>query len=64
MCGICSDLLSHSYARCQRQLSVKLIVDYYDFEDVASKANKRTILEDIGCNADLYVANQEENTQI
>ena len=24
----------------------------------------RAILEDIGCNADLYIANQEDNTQI
>ena len=35
-----------------------------DFEDVVSEANDRAILEDIGCNADLYIANQEDNTQI
>ena len=34
------------------------------FEDVASKANDRAILEDIGCSADLYIANQEDKTQI
>ena len=34
-----------------------------NFEDVASVANDRAILEDIGCNADLYIANQEGNTQ-
>ena len=35
-----------------------------NFEDVVSEANDRAILEDIGCNADLYIANQEDNTQI
>ena len=35
-----------------------------NFEDVDSEANDRAILEDIGCNADLYIANQEDNTQI
>ena len=35
-----------------------------NFEDVALVANDRAILEDIGCNADLYIANQEDNTQI
>jgi len=35
-----------------------------NFEDVVSEANDRAILDDIGCNADLYIANQEDNTQI
>ena len=42
----------------------ELITRKADFEDVASEANDRAILEDIGCNADLYIANQEDNTQI
>ena len=33
------------------------------FEDVALVANDRANLEDIGCNADLYSANQEDITQ-
>ena len=35
-----------------------------NFEDVVWEVNDRAILEDIGCNADLYIANQEDNTQI
>ena len=35
-----------------------------NFEGVASVVNDKAILEDIGCNADLYIANQEDNTQI
>ena len=35
-----------------------------NFDSVVSEANDRAILEDIGCNADLYIANQEDNTQI
>ena len=42
----------------------ELITLKSDFEDVASEANNKAILEDIGCNADLYIANQEDNTQI
>ena len=34
-----------------------------NFEDVVSEANDRAILEDIGRNADLCVANQEDNAQ-
>ena len=33
------------------------------FEDVALVANDRANLEDVGCNADLYIANQEDFTQ-
>ena len=32
-------------------------------EEVGSEANNRAALEDIGHNADLYIANQEGNTQ-
>ena len=44
----------------------ELIKRKSEFEDVASEANNKAILEDIGCNADLYIANQEatSNTQI
>ena len=35
-----------------------------NLEDVALVANDRAILEDIGCNADFYIANQEDVTQI
>ena len=41
----------------------ELITRQSDSEDVASEANNKAILEDIGCNADLYIANQEDNTQ-
>ena len=34
-----------------------------NFEDVAVAANDRANLEDVGCNADLYIANQEGFTQ-
>ena len=42
----------------------ELLTRKSDSEDVASEANNKAILEDIGCNADLYIANQEDNTQI
>ena len=42
----------------------ELITRKSESEDVASEANNKAILEDIGCNADLYIANQENNTQI
>ena len=42
----------------------ELITRKSDSEDVALEANNKAILEDIGCNADLYIANQEDNTQI
>ena len=35
-----------------------------NLEDVALVTNDRASLEDIGCNADLYIANQEDDTQI
>ena len=42
----------------------ELITRKADFEDVASEANDGAILEDIGYTADLYIANQEDNTQL
>ena len=33
-----------------------------EYEDVALKANNKATLEDVGHNADLYIANQEDNT--
>ena len=35
----------------------------FEDEDVALVANDRANLEDVGCNADLYIANQEDFTQ-
>ena len=35
-----------------------------NFEDVAVMANDKAILDDIGFNTDLYIANQEVETQI
>ena len=40
-----------------------LMIITVDLEDVALVANDRANLEDIGCNADLYIANQEDVTQ-
>ena len=34
-----------------------------NFEGVAVVANDKVNLEDVGCNADLYIANQEDFTQ-
>jgi len=34
-----------------------------DGEETGSEASDKTALEDIGHNADLYIANQEDNTQ-
>ena len=42
----------------------ELITRKMESEDVASEANNKAILEDIGCNADLYIANEEDDTQI
>jgi len=42
----------------------KFITRNTNFEDVDVMANDKAILEDIGFNADLYIANQEVETQI
>ena len=34
-----------------------------EHEEVGLETNNRTVLEDVGQNADLYIANQEGNTQ-
>ena len=41
----------------------ELITRKSDSEDVALEANNKAALEDVGYNADLYIANQEDNTQ-
>ena len=41
----------------------ELIIRKSDSEDVALEANNKAALEDVGYNADLYIANQEDNTQ-
>ena len=40
----------------------ELITRKSDSEDVASESNNKAILEDVGCNADLYIANEEDNS--
>ena len=32
-------------------------------EELGLEANTKAVLEDVGHNADLYIANQEDNTQ-
>ena len=41
----------------------ELIIRKSDSEDVALEANNKAALEDVGHNADLHNANQEDNTQ-
>ena len=41
----------------------ELITRKTDCEDVAVEASNKATLEDVGHNADLYIANQEESTQ-
>ena len=41
----------------------ELIIRKSDCEKVGLEANNEAALEDIGHNADLYIANQEDNTQ-
>ena len=41
----------------------ELITRKSDCEEVGLEANNEAALEDIGHNADLYIANQEDNTQ-
>ena len=42
---------------------VELITRKSDCEEVGLEANSKAVLEDVGHNADLYIANQEDNTQ-
>ena len=41
----------------------ELIICKSDCEEVGLEANNKAALEDVGHNADLYIANQEDNTQ-
>ena len=41
----------------------EVIIRKSDCEDVALEANNKAALEDVGHNADLCIANQEDNTQ-
>ena len=41
----------------------ELITHKSDCEEVGQEAKNKATLEDVGHNADLYVANQEGNTQ-
>ena len=41
----------------------ELIIRKSDCEEVVLEANNKAVLEDVGHNADLYIANQEDNTQ-
>ena len=34
-----------------------------EYEEVGLETNNKTLLENVGQNADLYIANQESNTQ-
>ena len=36
---------------------------YSECEDLGSEVNAKAVLEDVGHNADLYIAIQEDNTQ-
>ena len=40
-----------------------LIVRQPEWDEVGSEVNTKAALEDVGHNADLYIANQEDNTQ-
>ena len=42
----------------------ELIIRKSDSEDVALEANNKATLGNVGYNADLYIANQGDNTQI
>ena len=34
-----------------------------EYDDIGLETNNKAVLEDVGQNADLYIANQEGNTQ-
>ena len=34
-----------------------------EYEEVGLETDNKAVLEDVGQNADLYIANQEDNTQ-
>ena len=41
----------------------ELIIRKAECEELGLGANTKAVLEDVGHNADLYIANQEDNTQ-
>ena len=41
----------------------ELIIRKSECEELGLEANTKAVLEDVGHNADLYIANQEDNTQ-
>ena len=41
----------------------ELIIHKLESEELGLEANAKTALEDVGHNADLYIANQEDNTR-
>ena len=41
----------------------EFLIGKSEHEEVGLETNNRTVLEDVGQNADLYIANQEGNTQ-
>ena len=51
------------YSRCVIRIRSKIIYEHTGGEEVGSETNNRAALEDVGHNADLYIANQEGNTQ-
>ena len=44
-------------------LSLLIIIRKSECEELGLEANTKAVLEDVGHNADLYIANQEDNTQ-
>ena len=40
-----------------------IIMRTSECEELGLEANDKAVLEDVGHNADLYIANQEDNTQ-
>ena len=40
-----------------------ILIRKSEYEEVGLETNNKAVLEDVGQNADLYIANQEGNTQ-
>ena len=41
----------------------ELLIRKSEYEEVDVETNNTAVLEDVGQNADLYIGNQEDNTQ-
>ena len=41
----------------------ELLIRKLEYEEVDLETNNKAVLEEVGQNADLYIANQEDNTQ-